>query len=177
MNQKDLLKKIKEKAKQDVKNRKDPRFLTIIGFLVGKGFLRVNYPVAEVHNKTIAIDDAIWAGLNVEPRILEVLPAAVLRLEKHFDLNADLHPALYDIVTALRKKVDKDLAFHGIPFAKIKIWADFPLRDGRVKPVSEKKITKTFRIKPSTQEILKKMARQNSCTETEIFEKLIASAR
>lgn len=171
MNREALLKKIKEKARQDKKNRRDPRFLNVLGFLVAKGFLQTNIDVRPAPNRHLRIEDALWAGQNVEPRILEVLPAAVLRLEKHFDLDPEKHEKLAQLVAQLRKGQEKGDAFYEIPYDKIKVWTRLPLKDGRMKAVAEKKVTKTFRIKPAALARLKEIAKKMNCTETEALER------
>ncbi len=173
MSKENLLKKIKEQAKIDKALRSDRRFIEIMGFLVAKGFLQTNYEVPALPNKRFRIDDALWAGVNVEPRILEVLPAAVLRLEKHFDLDPVRHEHLAEIVRNLRQHASKGPDFYGISFAKIKLWANLPLKDGRVKTLADKKITKTFRLSPKAATKLADLARQKKCTETEILESKI----
>ena len=175
MNKETLLRKIKAKAKVDEKNRHDPRFLETMGFLVAKGFLKTNLEVPLLPNKRLHIDNAVWAGLHVEPRILEVLPAAVLRLAKHFDLDPVKHPELAGVVDQLRNRKEKGKVFCGMPYEKIKIWADLPLRDKRMKSMTEKKVIKTFRLDPRALARLKKRAQENNCSETEILEKLLTN--
>ena len=63
--------------------------------------------------------------------------------------------------------------FHGLPYAKIKLWADLPLKDSRVKTVTEKRVLKTFRLKPETVKRLKIVASEMGCTETEVIERKI----
>ena len=164
-------KKIKEKAKRTREMRRDPRFIDTMGFLVSKGFLWANYALPNVPNKRLSIDDAVWAGKNIEPRILEVLPSAVLRLEKHFDLNPLKHSELFQVVTQLRKGFEDGDSFCGIPYKKLKIWANLKLKDGRVKTTSEKKVTKTFRLTPNAVLALKHLAKSLDCTETEVLER------
>jgi len=173
MNKEALIKKIKEKARQDEKKRLDRRFLDTIGFLVAKGFLRTNFEVCLLPNKRLHIEDAIWAGQNVEPRILEVLPAAVLRLGKHFDLDTTNDGELTRVVEQLRKCEEKGENFYGIPYEKVKVWAELPLRDKRVKPATRKKVLKTFRLDPLALERLKKVAKEKKCSETEVLENLL----
>ena len=174
MNHALLLKKIKEKARQDARKRADPRFRRTMGFLVAKGFLQTNYLVPLTPNARIDVDEAIWAGKNVEPRILEVLPAAIARLGEHFDLDTVKHAALARIVAALRdRNVDAE-SFFDIPFQKVAMWADFPLKDGRVKTIARKKVMKTFRLTPITIETLRKIAEQFGCSETEALEQVVA---
>jgi hypothetical protein len=169
----DLLKRIKEKAEQDKKLRRDPRFLETMGFLVAKGFLKTNYEVPLLPNKRLRINDVVWAGQNVEPRILEVLPAAVLRLEKHFDLNPTRHKELFHTVTQLRRREIEGKGFCNIAYEKIRIWADLPLKDRRIKPVAEKKLVRTFRFTPAVVDQLKAKAQIQECSETELLEKLV----
>jgi len=76
VNKKDFIKKIKKLAQQDEKRRLDPRYLKVMGFLAAKGFLYINKKILLNPNGHINLTDAIWAGRFVEPRILEVLPAA-----------------------------------------------------------------------------------------------------
>jgi hypothetical protein len=175
MNREALIKKIKEKAKTDAKNRRDRRYLETMGFLVAKGFLRTNLQAHLGSNKRLRIADAIWAGENVEPRILEVLPAAVLRLGKHFDLDPVKHEKLALVIAQLRKRQPDGDDFFGMPYEKVKVWADLPLRDRRVKAVGEKKIMKTFRLDRLAVERLANRARKEKSTETEVLEKLLLS--
>jgi hypothetical protein len=170
MNEKQLLRKIREQAKRDALNRLDRRFKETMGFLVAKGLLKVNYPVRRMPNQRLRIEDAIWAGQNGEPRILEVLPTAVLRLEKHFDLDEARHPILFRVVEAMREGATEGEAFLGVPFAKLRAWRDFPLLDGRTKLQKDKKITKTFRLRPDVLEFLVRGAQAKGCTETAFLE-------
>jgi hypothetical protein len=175
MNKKELIQKIKAAARRDAKNRTDPRYLETMGFLVAKGFLTTNQEIALFPNKRIAIVDAIWAGKHAEPRILEVLPAAILRLPRHFDLDAEAHADLFETVERLRKREETGASLWGIPYDKIKVWANLPLRDGRIKDFKDKKVTKTFRLRPQILTRLKNLAKEWGCTETEALEKALTT--
>ncbi|MCC7442928.1 MAG: hypothetical protein IT285_14945 [Bdellovibrionales bacterium] len=171
-----LLKRIKRKAAQERKNLRDPRFLDVMGFLVAKGFLSTNLAVTLLPNKRLRVEDAIWVGTHVEPRVLEVLPAAVLRLGRHFDLDVERHRELWGAVELLRKRAQTGVAFLGVPYEKYKIWVDLPLRDGRTKAHSQKKVVRTFRLDPGALERLAKLSRENRCTATETLERLLLEA-
>lgn len=173
MNNDELLKIIKKKENRDIVNRRDPRFLNTMGFLVAKGFLKTNYSLPLTPNRRLVLDDVIWAGQNIEPRILEVLPAAVLRLGKHFDFNPKKHIELNRVIEQLKKNEKQGDDFFGIPYKKIKIWTEFQLPDKRVKKVTEKKIMKTLRLSPAAQDKLKKTAELRKCTETEVIENFL----
>ncbi len=174
MNKEALIQQIKDQAKRDAKKRRDPRFVETMGFLVAKGFLKANQEFPLLPNKRLHIGDVIWAGQNVEPRILEVLPAAVLRLGKHF-YPFENNPLL-TVIDQLRRREEKGDAFFGMPYEKIRQWADFPLRDGRVKSVTKKKVVKTFRLDPIAIERLKRAAEEKGITETEVLETLLLGA-
>lgn len=172
MGRADILKRIAEKAKKDKELRQDPRYLQTMGFLVAKGFLRTNQAIPLLPNQRLRLTDAIWAGENVEPRILEVLPAAVLRLPNHFDLNRVEHPDLFLAIEALRKR-EKGHPLWGIPFRKYKVWAELILPDRRMKPLTEKKVVKTFRLSPKSIEVLKRRSKEWGCSKTDALEKIL----
>lgn len=144
MNRAEFLKKIKILARQDNRNRQDPRYLHTMGFLVAKGFLYTNTKLPLRPNARLKIDDVIWAGQNIEPRILEVLPAAVLRFKAHFDFDPKKHVELHLAFNAIKKNLEGD--FFGIKITKLKPWLNIKLKDGRTKQVADRKITKTFRF-------------------------------
>jgi hypothetical protein len=64
----------------------------------------------------------------------------------------------------------------GIPFEKIKAWVHLPLNDGRVKEFRDKKVTKTFRLRPDVVKKLRNLAGKLGCTETEALERSIIDA-
>lgn len=174
MNRQDAIRQIREKAEQDTEKRRDLRFLETMGFLIAKGFLRTNLEIRPAPNKRLRIEDVIWAGQAVEPRILEVLPAAVLRFGKHFDLDPDKHSELARVIHQLKKDEDGE-PFFGIPFGKIKMWVTFNLPDRRLKPLHEKKIPKTFRLSPTAIRNLQNFALGRNCSETQILEEFLTA--
>ena len=176
MNKRDYIKKIKKLAQQDKKRRQDPRYLKVMGFLVAKGFLHVNDKRILLNpNGYIDLTDAVWAGRFVEPRILEVLPAAYERFKRHFWGDAEIIEKLEQIIDRIKQKNDQPIQFYGIPIEKIRPWFFIRLRDGRSKPLNERKVSKTFRFKPETVDILKRMKDQTGQSETAILEDLIAA--
>jgi hypothetical protein len=143
----EFLKRIKAKAEQNRINRDDVRFKKAIALLKGKGFLDTNLPIAGVTGAKLQLKDAIWAGKNVEPRILEVLPAALLHYRKNFLGAEQLPDDLNEILRAIRNNEEKGPAFEGIPFEKMKYWANAKLKDRRTKPVNEQKMPKFLKLK------------------------------
>jgi len=140
-----LVEKIRKQAELDSLKRKDPRFLRTMEFLVRKGFLKANRNYEKWNSGKLYLRDALWAGENVEPRVLEVLPAVAVRLPKEVNLNG-APKVFFDAFEALKKNQNDGPDFFGVSFDKYKVWLDLELKDKRTKPVSQKKIMKSFRL-------------------------------
>jgi len=177
MNDEALIKKIKQLAQRDIRHRLDPRYLKVMGFLVAKGFLHTNKKIALNPNGHINLKEAVWAGRVVEPRILEVLPAAYERFKKHFHGSRDIIVKLEQIIDCVKKEGDHKNDFYGMPIQKLKPWFFIRLRDGRSKPMDQRKVSKTYRFKPETVSILKALKDETGRSETEILEDLVAKAK
>jgi hypothetical protein len=177
MNKKAMLKKIDELAQGDKKRRTDPRYLKIMGFLVAKGFLYTNKKIPLRPNEHIHLNDAIWAGRFVEPRILEVLPAAYERFNNHFSGDADTIAKFEQVINSIRQKDNQSSEYYGISMDNIRPWFFIRLRDRRSKSFDKRKVSKTFRFQPETVETLKNLKDRTGQSETEILEKLIAAAK
>jgi len=177
LNKKEQIQKITMLAQQDKKRRQDPRYLKIMGFLVAKGFLYTNARIPLNPNAFINLKDALWAGRIVEPRILEVLPAAYERFKNHFAGDADTIANFEQVITRIRQKDSQSSEFYGIPIEKIRPWFFIRLKDRRSKSIDKRKVSKTFRLKPEALEILKNLKEQTGQSESEILEKLIAAAK
>ena len=145
-----------------------------MGFFLAKGFLNANQDIPLLPNLRVSVRNAIWAGENIEPRILEVLPAAIVRLPRHFDLSKVTHPALYATVEKLKRQDAEGEPLWGIPYRKLKRWLDLPLPDGRLKPLGDRRVTMTFRLRPASITRLKRRARELGCTATEALERALA---
>lgn len=154
MNKK-IIDQIKQAAERDAKKRKDVRYLRTMALLIRKGLLKAN-GAFELYQPRIDINDAIWAGVHVEPRILEVLPAAILHFPKCFTGLDTLPKEFTEILQLIKEDAETGPDFHGIEFGKMKFWANTQLKDRRTKPTLEKRQTKTFRLRPET---LKKLER------------------
>ncbi len=150
---KNIIDKIKQAARRDAKKRKDLRYLQTMTFLTRKGLLKTNQ-IFNVHLPRLDANDAVWAGVHVEPRILEVLPAAILHFPKAFTGLKKLPKTLIEIIYLIQDDAKEGPGFHGIEFNKMKFWANIQLKDKRTKPNKEKRQTKTFRLRP---ELLKKL--------------------
>jgi hypothetical protein len=171
------VKQIKKAAAADVKKRRDIRYKRAMAFLVRKGFLKTNIDFDEYYTARVHLKDFIWAGKNVEPRILEVLPAAAARLPKAVVI--DQHPdadALQQVLRDLHDNREDAADFLNMPYKKIKVWMNLALNDKRTKLTDKKKLTKTFRLKPEAIYKLEQLKIKFNLSEAGLIEKLLAQA-
>jgi hypothetical protein len=171
-----ILKAFREKAKQTALNRKDVRFKKTMAFLKAKGLLDTTLPIRPLPGARIDITDALWAAKYVEPRILEVLPAAILHFHKNF-VGFDRAPEnLKNVLKKIERNEENGPDIDGIEYKKMKFWANAKLRDGRTKPIQEKKRTKIFRLKPEALAKLEELVRSGKFQDqTEALEAALRS--
>ncbi len=177
MNNKRLIEQIKKAAAQDDKNRKDIRYKKAMAFLVRKGFLKTNMNFENYYHAKIKIKDLIWAGQNVEPRILEVLPAAAARLPRAFIFDTTKETrVLQKIILELKENKENGTNFFEMPYEKLKVWMNLPLADGRTKIAENKKLMRTFRLKPETIHKMELLKKKNGTSEAALIESLVEKA-
>jgi hypothetical protein len=106
-----------------------PRFRGVVGRYVAAGLLTTNYPV-ETNRKPLRVDDVLWAG-KLEPRLLELLPALIVKRPSLFVDVTNLPPDLAAAVQALRQnRVPPD--FRALPGKSLYQWLPRVGRKGKV---------------------------------------------
>lgn len=172
-----IIAKIKKKALQDQAKRQDVRYKKTMGFFAAKGFLRTNEEMMLMPNAQLQLADVLWVGEEVEPRVLEVLPAALIRLPQHFLGDINHFPNLARVVQALRERRLEGPDFYKMPYQKLLPWLSLRLRDKRTKTFDHKRIVKTFRLRPEILNVLREKALTSRSTETDVIENLIWRSR
>ncbi len=165
MNRELLQKKLAKLKKQ----RNNPRFLGVMGFLVHKGLLRTNKTI--VYTDELNIKDALWAA-KVEPRILEVLPAAILHFPKSLKHQEVIPKSLKKVIEQIQQGID----LLDPKYCTMRRWANIELTDKRTKPTDHKKRQRNYRFTPETIAKLSKLKAISNRSETEILEGLIQNA-
>lgn len=146
-------------------------YTKVVGLLSGLGFL-IAPDVRPSSTVKVDINDAISIGRLAEPRVLEVLPAAVVSFPKSF-LHLENSPQIFrEIVDAL-KSGRPGPAFEGISFEKFFEAANRPTKNRKRKIISERRISKTFRFAPETIKALTEQSRKNGSDNTSYLEMLI----
>lgn len=152
------MKAFKKRAAQLALDRKDIRFVSTMGFLKAKGLLDTTLNIVKQPRARLDIRDVLWAARHIEPRIIEVLPAAILHFPKNFVGLEHAPQSLLQVIKCIQKNQNDGPNFEGLEYEKMKFWANSKLKDKRTKPSKQKRITKAFRLRHETLRKLAKIA-------------------
>lgn len=147
----------------------DARTQRVLGFLLAKGLL-VGQDVPRNGEAKLRIKDVLWVGDHVEPRALEVLPAAIIHFPRTFLGTIDMPVALADVIEAIVNGDMRGPDFRGMRYRDMRKWANRGTADGRTKPLSEIRVNKTFRLSPAAIDALKKRSREQGVSMTRFLE-------
>jgi hypothetical protein len=147
----------------------------ILGFFVGKGLL-VDPKVAPYSSAILDLKHVLEAAEEIEPRILEVLPAALLHFPRAFRNKKALPEDLVNLIEGIRRGEERKISYKGIRYQDMKRWADRQLKDKRTKPISEMKIRRAYRFHPETVKFLRELSIVKQSSDTEILESLVERA-
>lgn len=156
----DLKKRAQRRHATIVRRRRDPRYRRVLSRFVGAGLLDTLEPVTP-HRKPIGVADALWAG-ELEPRILELLPALLVKRPSFFRRAEALPRDLAEVVHALeRNKLPPN--FRGIPGEDLARWVP---RVGRKNKLPSR--LKSFRFTSDDLRLLAQIRDDLGTTETEV---------
>ena len=158
------------------KLRQDSRAQRVLGFLVAKGLLLHNTFTPRPSAK-FSIADALWVAEKIEPRVLEVLPAAIIHFSSAIKDPSKIPVKVAHVVTAIKNGQATGQSLGGIPYKDMLRWANHPLPDKRTKPAAEKRKLKSFKFPANVLSTLKEIARKRKSSETQVVESLIMSIR
>ena len=147
----------------------------ILGFFVGKGLL-TDPNVKPCSSAVLDLRHVLKAADEVEPRILEVLPAALLHFPRAFKNKKALPEEFIKLLKAIERGEDLSILYKGIRYRDMKRWANRQLKDKRTKPVSEKRIKRAYRLHPETIKLLRDISVFQKTSDTEILESLVKKA-
>ncbi len=135
----ELQRRAKARLARDKRARRTPRFRRAIGRLVAAKLLETNVAV-DVHRKPVPLGDFLWAGQH-EPRILELLPAIVVKRPSLLAKPIELPDDLKEVTRAIRHGVDYPV-FREVPPHKYLHWIDKVGHRGRTPS-----LVKNFRLR------------------------------
>ncbi len=157
----DLARKYNEKLQ---KRFNDPRYKKVIGKFITAGLLE--HTKVLPYRGPITLEEVLWVG-ETEPRVLELLPAILLRRPTLVRVQNDLPEDLRQVLVALRKGI-ANTDFRGVPHDKYGAWVE---RMGR--KVTPPSVLKTFRFQREDVEKLNSIKKLTGLNETEIIRKAL----
>ena len=144
----------------------------VLGFFVGKGLLEAVGVQARPNTK-VSLKDALWVGMAIDRRVLEVLPAALIHFPKSFRHVDQIPEKLQAIVSEIKRGATSGHDYEGIEFRLMAARARQILPDRRLKPIGVRKITKCYRLRPTIVAQMKASASARGLTETAYLESLV----
>lgn len=144
----------------------------VVGVLSGLGFL-IAPDVKILSSSKIDLVDAISLGRSVEPRILEVLPAAILSFPASF-LHLEKTPEVFQEVIRALKSGRNGPDFEGITFEKFFEAANRKTKNRKRRIITERRIPKTFRLSHGTIQAITEQSRARQIDRTAYIEMLVA---
>jgi len=142
----DLVHDAKARYEKIAKHQRSPRFKRVVGRLI-KAKLFLGRPGFQPYSGKLSIKDYVWAG-SIEPRILELLPALIIKKPSLF---ADLENCPKDLKLIVKEIRSGQASgdYHGIPAKSYLRWVSLVGHRGR-----EASQLKSFRFSTSDSEIL-----------------------
>ncbi len=144
--------------------RRDPRYARVLGKFKAAALLETDQ--VEANSDRITISDALWAG-QLEPRILELLPALVIKKPSLFEDVSALPDDLSAAVRSLRR-AEVPAPFRGIPGADLQRW--LPRVGHRNKLPSR---LKSFRFRPDELALLQRLSQHLGLSETDTLRRAL----
>jgi hypothetical protein len=83
------------------RKQRDPRFRKVMGRFVAEGLLATTIEGIPTHDRRVPLDDVLWAG-TVEPRIMELLPAVLVKKPRLLRLPEELPGDVASVMHAIR---------------------------------------------------------------------------
>ena len=102
----------------------DDRAKRVIGFLGAKKLLIHNFTQLN-ENARFTVEEALWVAENVEPRVVEILPAALIHFPEYIDGKEAKPAKLKEMVEGLKRNEDQEEDFGDITDKNVKRWVSF----------------------------------------------------
>ena len=156
-----LAERARRRLAQHRRRSRDARFQQVMGRFVHDGLLVTNREF-QSDKSVLNVADVLWAG-ELEPRLLELLPALIVKRPSMFVTVADVPPDLREVVQSLRRDVIPN-DFRGIPGADVHRWLRRVGHRGKVPSR-----LKSFRFKPADQRLLERLSNELGISETDVI--------
>lgn len=164
----DLQARAQRRFEQLERGRRDPRFRRAIGALVRAGLLTTTLEDLP-SPRPVRLSDLLFAG-ELEPRVLELLPALVLKRPRMVRLPKKLPADLADVIDRARRGQELP-SFRGVAPAAYLPWIE---RLGR--PGHGKALMRSFRLRPEDLRRLRQLKQRTGApSETDVLREALAA--
>ena len=153
----------KKKARKLKKLKQDPRYRKVMGRLAHERLIDTQVKKSP---RRFTAQEALWVGENIEPRVLELLPAIVIK-KPAILMTEDFPEDLRTAVNSLRRGEAK-VSFRNIPLKKCDGWLPHIGRKGAY-PTA----TKNFRLRREDLETLKALSQKLSLSEAGVIKEAL----
>ena len=147
------------------RQRRDARYRRVLGRFVAAGLLSTSEQTIP-HRGKLRLADVLWAG-EAEPRILELLPALLIKKPSFFEDRSALPEDLTQAVRALRRG-EIPPEFRGIPGADLARWLP---RLGRSGAAPSR--LRCFRFSVQESRLLAHLSRELNTTEVAVLRRAL----
>ncbi len=164
MNKKNIIRLAKKKAQRLAELRRDPRYALVMGRLVQEGLLDSRN--IRLNKRKLWIEDLIWVGKEIEPRVLQLLPAIALKrpgILMARDFPRTLRVAMNDI-----KRGRDGAVYEGVALKKCRDWVPLVGRQGKI-PMA----TRAFRLSSEDQKMLDQLSQILDLSRTDVLRKAL----
>lgn len=138
--QDDLQSRARRRYRALRRKHRDPRFRAVLGRFVTEGLLQTNIDEVRPRKVPVTLEDALWAG-TVEPRIMELLPAVLVKKPTLLRLPKELPDDVAAVTHAIRHAKPAPV-FRGVPPERYLPWVTEVGRKGKAPSV-----LKSFRFR------------------------------
>lgn len=144
----------------------------VMGFLVAKGLL-ISSDCKPKGSAKLFSHEVMRVAEEYEPRVLEVLPAAIIHFPRSFRDKEKFPPQLFEVVNRIKKGSLRGPNFNGIRYSQMRRWAEITLADKRARPLRDQRKLISFRLKPSQINRLKIVAKEKGQSATGVLQELL----
>ncbi len=163
---KDLQARAKRKRAKLLRQRRDPRYKRAMGKLVAAKLLQTQgFDVAPFRGE-VDISDALWAGA-VEPRVLELLPAIILKKPGLFLCDGGVPEDLQAVAHAIRRGEASE-PFRGVPASQYLPWVQRIGHRGK-----SPTLLKSFRLQQDDLALLRSLSAELGTSEVGVLRKAL----
>lgn len=122
----------------------------------------------------LSVVEALWVAENAEPRVLELLPSAIVNYPNDWKKLDKLPKEIQEIIKNIENGTTPEIDYYkGIAVREMLRWADLGNIDGRRKAPDKKKKLCSFRFNQRIVNLLKEKSEQANLSQSDYIGMLV----